>query len=182
MIYTLDRKTLRPRSILGRIVLTTVIISALSSAAFFSMGFRQGRNILQNLSPEEKIVILNDYDKFTPQKLKDYLKSLNIPHPDIVYAQAVLETGNFTSSICVKNNNLFGMKVATVRPSTNIGEEDGHAAFKHWRHSVLDYALYSACYIPFLSKNEYLQYLGKRYAEDPNYVSKLKTIIDKNPI
>ena len=64
--------------------------------------------------------------------------------------------------------------------TTNIGEDDGHAAFKHWRHSVIDYALYSAYYVPVLNQSEYLDFLSKRYAEDPNYISKVKQIIEKN--
>lgn len=179
MIFKLDRKTLKPRSVIGHVVLITILISLLSSVTFFILGFRAGRNVLQNLSPEEKLVILNDYDKFTPEKFKTYMEELNIPHPDIVYAQAVLETGGFTSHIFRMNNNLFGMKVATIRPTTNIGEEDGHAAFKHWRHSVVDYALYASCYLTKMNREEYFNYLSARYAEDPNYISKVKTIIEK---
>jgi hypothetical protein len=180
MIYKYNKQTLRPHSVMRQIIVSTAVIALLASGVSFYLGFKNGRNVLQNLSPEEKVIILNNYDVFTPQKLKDYLTELNIPHADIVYAQAVLETGNFTSSIFKKNNNLFGMKVATIRPSTNIGEDDGHAAFKHWRHSVIDYALYSAYYVPVLNQAEYLDFLSKRYAEDPNYISKVKQIVEKN--
>lgn len=179
MIYKIDRKTLQPRSIIGRIVMITAIVTLLGSGITYFIGFKDGRSVLQNLTPEEKIIILNNYDKFTPQKFREYLEELNVPHPDIVYAQAVLETGNFTSHIFKSNNNLFGMKVATIRPTTNIGEEDGHAAFKHWRHSVVDYALYSSCYLTKMTRVEYLDYLSKRYAEDPNYITKVKDIINK---
>jgi len=179
MVFKVDRKTLKPRSVIGQIILITLIITLLSSGTSFVFGFKEGRNVLQHLSPEEKLIILNDYDKFTTQKFKVYMEELNIPHPDIVYAQAVLETGTFTSHIFKTNNNLFGMKVATIRPTTNIGEEDGHAAFKHWRHSVVDYALYASCYLTKMNREEYLNYLSSRYAEDPNYISKVKQIIEK---
>jgi hypothetical protein len=182
MLYKFDSETLdiKRHSVLGRIIIVTSVVAVLSAGSSYYFGFKSGRDVLQNLSPEEKVIILNNYDKFTPQKLKEHLIALNVQYPDIVYAQAVLETGGFTSHIFRSNNNLFGMKVATTRPTTNIGEEDGHAVFKHWRQSVIDYALYSACYIPILSRNEYFDFLGKRYAEDPNYISKLKEIIEKN--
>ena len=71
------------------------------------------------------------------------------------------------------------MKVATIRPTTNIGEENGHAAFKNWRQSVIDYALYSSCYLTRMTRDEYFAYLGSRYAEDPNYIMRVKQIIEK---
>jgi len=179
MIYKFNKQTLRPHSVLRQIIVSTSIIVLIASGIGFYYGFQNGRNVLQNLSPEEKLIILNDYDKFTPEKFKTYMEELNIPHTDIVYAQAVLETGGFTSHIFRMNNNLFGMKVATIRPTTNIGEEDGHAAFKHWRHSVVDYALYASCYLTKMNREEYLNYLSARYAEDPNYIVKVKQIIEK---
>lgn len=179
MVFKIDRKTLKPRSVIVHIVLVTLIICLFTSGATFVFGFKEGRNVLQNLTPEERLIIINEYDKFTPQKLKAYMAELNIPHSDIVYAQAVLETGNFTSHICKTNNNFFGMKVATIRPTTNIGEENGHAAFKNWRQSVIDYALYSSCYLTRMTRDEYFAYLGSRYAEDPNYIIRVKQIIEK---
>jgi hypothetical protein len=179
MVYKIDKKTLKPRSVIGNIILINTLIVLVSVSVAFIYGFRQGRNVLQNLSPEEKLIILNDYDKFTPEKFKAYLNDLNIPHADIVYAQSVIETGNFTSNIFRMNNNLFGMKTASIRPTTHMGEENGHAVYKHWRQSVIDYALYSSCYLTKLSTDEYLNYLKDRYAEDPNYINKIKTLINK---
>lgn len=105
---------------------------------------------------------------------------MNIRFPHIVYAQAQLETGNFTSHIFQVNNNLFGMREAKRRPTTNKGTENGHAYFDNWKESVVDYAFYQAAYL-FKLKNEgeYWDYLGQNYAEDPNYVNKLKKIIEE---
>jgi flagellum-specific peptidoglycan hydrolase FlgJ len=72
------------------------------------------------------------------------------------------------------------MKVATQRPTTNKGEESGHAYYDNWKESVVDYAFYQAKYLSNLkSENEYLQYLKQFYAEDPNYMPKLLEIISK---
>lgn len=124
---------------------------------------------IEQIPLEEKLRIIKEEDKFTPEKLKSYLEELNVKYPEIVYAQAEHETGHFKSKIFRENNNLFGMKVATIRATTNEGEQYGHAVYNHWRESVLDYALYAATYLSGLSKEEYLQYLNN-YAEDPNYV------------
>lgn len=179
MIYTYDKKTFQPKSAVRKVALVILGSILISSLFFYREGYRSGKDILNNLSPEDRIIVLNNFDKFTPEKFKAYLEELNVPHADIVYAQALLETGNFTSHIFKNNNNLFGMKVATIRPTTNIGEENGHAVFKHWRQSVVDYALYSSCYLTKMTRSEYFQYLGSRYAENPNYVSLVKKILNE---
>jgi uncharacterized FlgJ-related protein len=87
-------------------------------------------NDVSFISEETKAIILREADKaneFTPEKLKAYILELNIRFPYIVYAQAQLETGEFKSKIFKENNNIFGMKVARKRPTTNKGEENGHA-------------------------------------------------------
>ena len=179
MIYTYDKKTLEPKSAIRKVAFALSVAILISATAFYREGYKNGREILVNLSPEDRLIILNNYDKFSPEKFKTYLEELNVPHADIVYAQALLETGNFTSHIFKNNNNLFGMKVATIRPTTNIGEENGHAVFKHWRQSVVDYALYSSCYLTKMSRQEYFDYLGSRYAENPNYVNLIKKILNE---
>jgi flagellum-specific peptidoglycan hydrolase FlgJ len=105
---------------------------------------------------------------------------LNIKYPHIVLAQTQLETGGYKSPIFKENHNLFGMKVATQRPTTNKGEESGHAYYDNWKESVVDYGFYQAKYLSNIkSENEYLQYLKQFYAEDPNYMPKLLDILSK---
>lgn len=112
-------------------------------------------------------------DTFSPQALEEYLGELNIRHADIVYNQAKLESGNFSSKIFRENNNLFGMKLARQRATTATGESRGHATYSSWRQSVDDYAMYYNKYLSRLSRSEYIEYLGKNYAQDANYISKL---------
>ena len=70
------------------------------------------------------------------------------------------------------------MKVATRRPTTNKGEENGHAYYDNWKESVVDYAFYQAQYLSDIkTEANYLQYLNASYAEAPNYMEQLKKII-----
>ena len=132
------------------------------------------------LTREERITILSEDDKFTPEKLRDMLHELNFHNEEIVYAQACLETNRFKSHIFLENHNLFGMKVATQRCTTNLGEENGHAAYSTWRESVIDYAMYQNKYLSTLNSAQYFQYLTQYYAEDKSYVKRLHQIITKN--
>jgi len=128
---------------------------------------------------EQKILILDEKEVFTPEKLKLSLQKLNIKYWDIVYAQAKLETNNFTSRIFRENSNLFGMKVARQRATTAIGEQYGHAHYDTWLESVQDYALFYNRYLSNIpTREKYFDYLRQNYAEDPNYVNKVKKIIE----
>jgi uncharacterized FlgJ-related protein len=136
-------------------------------------------NDVKLISAETKSIILRDNDVFTRDKLKNYLEQLNVKYPDIVMAQAELESGGFTSKLFRENNNMFGMKISTSRPTTQNGEQNGYAYYNTWRESVLDYAMYSATYLNKIkSKPEYLQYLGEHYAEDSCYVKKINNAIN----
>ena len=80
-------------------------------------------------------------------------------YPEIVLAQAILETGWFRSSLCRDRNNLFGL----TNPRTGKYFE-----FGHWTESVRAY--YTKVQYKYKGGN-YLLWLRKiGYAEDPNYV------------
>ena len=72
------------------------------------------------------------------------------------------------------------MKVAKKRPTTNKGEENGHAYYETWQESVVDYAFYQAQYLNDIkTESDYFVYLKQNYAEDTNYVDRLKRIINE---
>lgn len=105
--------------------------------------------------------------------------SQDIEHPDIVYAQAILETGHFTSSLFQQNNNTFGMKLPKVRTTTALGEKSNHAYYESWQSSVEDYKLWQDSFASGKTREEYFAYLSRVYSQDAKYVSKLKNIISK---
>ena len=106
--------------------------------------------------------------------VKLYIEELNIKHPDIVLNQAVIESGNFSSKIFKENNNMFGFKQAYKRPNTQIGVNRGYAVYKDWQECVIDYALYQTYSAKNLSKEDYIKFLGRNYAEDPDYSKKIQ--------
>lgn len=109
-------------------------------------------------SPGVKKLSLND------STLKEELLKNHIKHPDIVLAQAKLETGNYTSDILKKNNNLFGLR-----------KGNKYYRFKHWSNSVKAYkTLVQSKY----NGGDYYKFLAELpYAEDNNYCNKLKDLI-----
>ena len=113
------------------------------------------------------------YYLFSKENMIKLIIDLNIAHPDIVIAQAIIESGNFKSNIFKENNNLFGMKMPEYRKTTAIGTNRGHAVYRNWRESVIDYALWQGKRARYTTTNQYLRRL-RSYAADPNYITKIK--------
>lgn len=100
----------------------------------------------------------------------------DIQHPEIVLAQMKIESGNYQSGIAKKNNNYFGMRHPAQRLTVSLGQKSGYARYRNWAYSVIDYGLWQRRYAYNLTEEEYLTKLSDTYAEDPNYVSKVKNI------
>ena len=107
-------------------------------------------------------------DRTAKEGLIDALKYYDIQHPDIVYAQAVLETGHFKSEGCLKHNNLFGLYNSKAKR---------YCRFNHWTESVIAYKEWiQRRYKP---PEDYYKFLKRiHYARDPEYIKKLKKIVN----
>jgi uncharacterized FlgJ-related protein len=120
----------------------------------------------------------------THELLYEQITEKNIKFPEIVFAQAVLESGHFKAPIFTIKNNLFGMKVPKKRETTAINKgKKGYAKYHSWNSSVDDYLLWQEFTLKNknqLTKNQYLSLLGKIYAKDKNYVSSLKRVMSKH--
>mgnify|MGYP006935498200 CR=1 FL=1 len=179
MIYKFNEKSLKYDKITGRVIL--IVFAVLLTGCGITTTFLVTKaNDIRYITEETKQIIIKQENEFSPGKLKAYILELNIRFPHIVYAQALLESGEFKSHVFKANHNFFGMKEAKQRPTTNKGTENGHAYFNNWKDCVVDYGFFQAAYLNDLrTEKEYFDYLGQNYAEDPNYVSKLKKIIEK---
>lgn len=103
------------------------------------------------------------------ENLYNELVAQGVDFPEIVTAQAILETGHFKSYACLQQNNLFGLR-------DNKGT---YMSFPHWTDAVAAYKKYIQRYNHPVPEDyyAYLQELG--YAEDPQYIDKLKQIVNK---
>ena len=126
----------------------------------------------------------NTKESITKESLYEQIMKYGIKFPDVVFAQAVLESGQFTSKLFKSANNLFGMKIPTKRESSANGKtKSGYSSYEDWNFSVYDYSLWQNFMLKNksdLTKKEYLALLGKVYAEDKRYVSSLKRVIEQH--
>lgn len=105
-----------------------------------------------------------DFFSKSPQEgLMEALEYYEVKHPQIVYAQAVLETGHFS-------NNLF---------SLYNGKKHRYHTFDHWKDCIIAYK--EMIQYKYKDGDDYPNFLKEiGYAEDSEYICKLKELI-KNP-
>ena len=176
MLYRFDRKKLEFIKIKWQAFgLFSFLLFVIASLA---MGYTIKKKVNKD-TEAEVMVILAKQNEFNVEKFTKKIKELNFNFPYIVYAQAILETDNFKSKLFIENHNLFSMKEAVKRINTAKGTQYQHAYYDNWVESIYDYAMYSSTYLSELkTESDYFDYLGQHYAEDREYVNKLKRIIE----
>lgn len=161
------------KKILQLAIFIIVIIIPVGSIIIHNNNIKNEREII-----DEKQEIIKEIS--FEIELYEYIKSLNIAHPEIVLAQAKIESGNFKSSLFLQHNNLFGMKLPRKRATVATGKTpSGFAKYKSWQYSVIDYALYQTYSAKNLTEEDYIKFLNRNYAEDPIYNIKLKKLIQE---
>lgn len=182
MYYRFNKETLD----FERTKITNKSLTGLGAAVglLLIFGFTSNpNNKVENLSQEEKLIVVREYSEFSEEKLIEKITELNFRYPHIILAQAKLESGHFKSTIFLENNNMFGMREAKLRANLARGTNRAHAYYDSWQESVLDYALYYSTYLSDIrTEGEYFEYLRQNYAEDPTYVQRLKQIINRQQL
>lgn len=120
--------------------------------------------------------------KISKENLWKEILEAGIKFPEYVFAQALLESGTFTSRVFKMNSNLFGMKVPKKRETVAVNKtSSGYAKYPHWTESVQDYLLFqNHIMVKYNTKEKYIAYLSTRYAETDDYVSRLHRVMKEN--
>lgn len=160
-----------------RFILTTILITTV--AVINNIRIKENSKEIEHLNNKlDSITINNNYsyshittfeNKIPEEGIDEALQYYKIKHPTIVKAQAILETGNFTSNLCIKNNNLFGLYDSKNKK---------YYSYNHWWESIKAYKeLIQRKYDN--SKYYYMFLEDIKYAEDKEYIDKLKKIAEE---
>ena len=125
MLYKYDKGKMHFVRATGVYLRIFIVVLMALIATYWYGSYKENAKLdkIQYISEETKMLIINEKNEFSEEKFKQMLLELNVRFPHIVMAQARLETGNYKSRIFKENNNLFGMKVARRRPTTNKGSQ-----------------------------------------------------------
>lgn len=161
------------------IVLIIFIIGAVTGVAVIQLLPNKKVDTLEKqLAKENCLENKIDIDCF-----KSSIEKHKIKFSHIVMAQAVLESSNFKSQVFKNNLNCFGMRVAAQRFTFAINSHDygAYAKYESVEDCILDYKAFQIQNALFITTDsEYFKLLSSIYAQDDNYISKLKQIIKKN--
>jgi hypothetical protein len=95
----------------------------------------------------------------------------DIKFPDIVYAQARLESGNFKSKLFQTKNNFLGLYNSRI---------NDFYEFEHWTDCLIGYKdLLQFKYKGDNNRETYFTFLKELpYAMDPNYITKIRNMAE----
>ena len=119
---------------------------------------------------------------FTREALIEEIKCHEFKYPDLILAQALLETGHFKSTIFKENNNLFGMRQPRKRYTLCKGSNLNHGVYDNWKVSVEDRMIYDTLYLKDMTRTQYLRFLDKVYCKSGYYSRTLENLIKKNDL
>jgi hypothetical protein len=148
---------------------------------------------------KDKIIIFdksaNQSKPLTKENLVEELNANHIICPEQVYAQIMIESGNLSSFLTRRTNNLLGMRYPYKRNTSAIGiflpsqnlivkgtkpelkkyrNQNNYAVYATWEDCIRDYKYWQEK--SFKLTEIYLDFLGDYYAEDSLYVSKIRKI------
>ena len=131
--------------------------------------YKQDKRERSTLIKQNNQQVLKYYNgeshKLTLANLIDVIEEVGLNNQLFVLAQAVLETGHFTSPVCKNYHNLFGLYDSRHKD---------YYRFARWEDSVVGYQKF----IQYRYKGgNYLQFLKRiGYAEDPRYTTTVAKI------
>lgn len=158
------------------IILTIIVIQLTIIICILLCVFKYTHKSNNNNNKTEQINIKEsfDYMSIPTSELNDtillkYLREeTTIEEYMIVLAQAVLETGWFTSSVCLNKNNILGLYDSS---------KNTYYEFNHWTDCILAYKTWIYDKYPSYVDYGYIDYLIKLpYATDKDYKNKLEVL------
>lgn len=93
------------------------------------------------------------------------LTKLGCVLPNVALAQFKIETGHYTSAICIENKNLAGIRNSSSPLS--VGKNRGHNVYKTYRDCLKDYVRI---------QDKYLKAIDGKYAEAEGYLDNLRQV------
>lgn len=176
-----------------RIGLITFVILVIALTAMLSIFYNKHNCPVQSIDTtalsEKKIeqhigeAILYPSEDINDSILYNYLNEINAWYPDILLAQAKIESASYTSTVFKKASNLYGMKQVNSRFHCQTSSYNSYGGYDSWKLSVLDRVLWDLFIFDSIKpqRDEYLRVL-RNYAESRDYINIIQKTIKQNSI
>lgn len=158
------------------VVITTILIQVIMQKEYLTVGDYTFEDVTAGAYCVDSVA---DYKGgLNDSVVYNYCVQLRVRFPEIVTAQCKLESGNYTSELCRNNNNITGMRLASVRPRVAITAMNGYAVYKDWQMCLIDYALWQLYNVPQnCTESDYYNLLGRIYSENgSDYIKEVRKI------
>jgi len=132
--------------------------------------------------------LIGKYHMFPNKKMSDstvyeIICECGAWYPDIIMAQYQIESGSGKSTLAKSANNLFGMRIAMRRPTTQLSgmSNGGYGVYLNWEHSIIDRILWERWIFKgeMPSREAYMNRLAAIYAESPCYRETIEATAQK---
>ncbi len=157
----------------GLIMATLIAVFIMSLATIVVVGETSKRieRIEQVVIPQDTAAV--DTINVTALELnrENFLKVCEyygVQHPDIVYAQAQLESGHFTSTIYRERCNCLGLYNSAAKE---------YYTFTHWSECIKAYK--NSVQYKYQGGDYYAFLTALPYAEDDRYVHKVRRLVER---
>lgn len=176
-----------------RIGLITFVILVIALTAMLSIFYNKHNRPVQSIDTtalSEKNIeqhigeaILYPSEDINDSILYNYLNEINAWYPDILLAQAKVESASYTSTVFKKAYNLYGMKQVNSRFHCQTSSYNSYGGYDSWKLSVLDRVLWDLFIFDSIKpqRDEYLRAL-RNYAESRDYINIIQKTIKQNSI
>ena len=125
--------------------------------ALFLQSMYTPRNEIKKPTAHQRINHIAKVDtigsELTKCNVYNYAKKIGVKFPNVYIRQCIMESGHFTSRVCIQLNNIHGMHNPTVRKSTSIAPKgQKYAQYRSWKECVQDYKLWQNMHNDTISK------------------------------
>lgn len=150
-----------------------IFIAVMAFSLSFTVGYCSNTtnvtDTIDSIQTQTDTLVLTDL-KISRDNFFLVCNVLEIKFPEVVYAQARLESGNFTSAHFKNRNNCLGIYDS---------KRKRYMSFNHWTDCLLAYRdKVQYRYKRNSDREDYLRWLVETgYAQDPNYISKVRKML-----
>lgn len=147
-------------------------------SCFFLQAYAPEKAVNEEMEKVNARLITLQNSGFSEENLIEYMHLIGVREIQFSLKMSKLETANFTSFLFEHNDNLFGMRHPSVRPTTSRASIYKHAFYSHWTESVQDYKLWQDYYhSKGWDLSNYPAFIKKvGYSVNPNYVKIVNTV------